>query len=163
LARHLYFAFHYQRDIWRVNQVRNCWVTFPNATTAGFYDDSLWEDSKKKGDEAIKRMILNGLAGTSVTAVLIGAQTSERRWVRFEIDESIRRGNGVIGIYVCSLKDKNGNSDIMGANPLDKIQINVNGVSMPASSYYRTYMWFSDDGPKQMGTWVDLAAKQAGR
>jgi hypothetical protein len=34
-------------------------------------------------------LIDNALKGTSVTAVLIGAQTASRRWVKYEIDKSV--------------------------------------------------------------------------
>lgn len=36
--------------------------------------------------------------GTSVTTVLIGKKTASSGWVDFEINESIRKGNGIIGI-----------------------------------------------------------------
>jgi hypothetical protein len=80
MARRVYFAFHYQNDIWRVNEVRQSWVT-QERQVAGFYDASLWEEAKKQSDLAIKRMINSGLQNTSVTCVLIGSETSNRRWV----------------------------------------------------------------------------------
>lgn len=27
MARRVFFSFHYERDIWRANQVRNRWIT----------------------------------------------------------------------------------------------------------------------------------------
>ena len=60
MARRVFFSFHYQRDIWRVNQIRS----IPNVTgcsAAGFQDASIWEDAKKKGDDAIKKLIRDGL------------------------------------------------------------------------------------------------------
>ncbi len=87
MARHVFFSFHYQRDIWRANVVRNSWVT-QDREAAGFWDESLWEEAQKKGDAAIKRMIDEGLKNTSVTVVLIGAETSGRKYVRYELQES---------------------------------------------------------------------------
>src|SRR4051812_24368994 len=43
--RHVYFAFHYKSDIWRVNQVRNSGLLF-GAKSVGFADRSLWERTK---------------------------------------------------------------------------------------------------------------------
>ena len=34
-ARRVFFSFHYQRDIWRVNQVRNHWVAKDDRQAAG--------------------------------------------------------------------------------------------------------------------------------
>ena len=63
-----------------------------SAQRAGYFDASIWEESKKKGDLALKRMINSELTNTSVTAVLIGSQTYERPWVRYEIFKSIELG-----------------------------------------------------------------------
>ena len=60
MARRVFFSFHYQRDVWRVNQIRNVPKVMGTAA-AGFSDASLWEEAKKKGDEIIKRMIWEGL------------------------------------------------------------------------------------------------------
>lgn len=109
MARRVFFSFHYSNDIWRANQVRNCNVV-AGADIAGFFDHSEYEEAKKKGHEAIKRMILNNLDGTSVTVVLIGKETASRPWVRFEIEESIKRKNGLLGIYIHHLKDQKGDS-----------------------------------------------------
>lgn len=46
MIRRVFFSFHYQY-VWKVNQIRN----MPDVTgtaAAGFYDVSLWEESKKK-------------------------------------------------------------------------------------------------------------------
>ncbi|MGJ7523366.1 TIR domain-containing protein [Variovorax sp. LT1P1] len=38
----------------------------------------------------------NQLNGTSVTVVLVGANTHKSKWVKYEIDQSIARGNGLL-------------------------------------------------------------------
>jgi len=81
MARRVFFSFHYERDIWRASQIRNSWVTKLDREDAGFWNAASWEEVKKKGDEAIKRWIDAQLQGTCVTAVLIGAETSERKYV----------------------------------------------------------------------------------
>lgn len=148
MARWTFFSFHYDRDIWRASTVRNSWLT-QDREAAGFFDNSLWEESKRKGDAAIKRMIDNALIGTSVTAVLIGAETANRTYVQYEITKSIERGNGILGVRIHKLKDRNGNTDSRGANPL------------PAG--YPVYDWKDDDGYHNFGIWVEKAAADAGR
>ena len=116
MARRTFFSFHYQRDIWRVNQIRN----IPNITgcaAAGFQDASLWEEAKKKGDAAIKKLIDDGLKNTSVTVVCLGAKTAGRKYINYEIDQSLKRGNGIVGIQIHHLKDKDGNTDSVGGQP----------------------------------------------
>jgi hypothetical protein len=75
MARHVFFSFHYQQDIFRVNQIRNL-PEIIEESAAGFKDKSLWEESKQKGDAAIKKLIDAGLTGTSVTVVCIGSATA---------------------------------------------------------------------------------------
>lgn len=99
MARRTFFSFHYDQDIWRANQVRNANVV-AGADVAGFFDHSEYEDARSRGPAAIKRMILRHLDGTTVTVVLIGAYTAYRPWVRFEIEESVKRGNGLVGIGI---------------------------------------------------------------
>src|SRR5713226_653420 len=97
MARKVFFSFHYQRDIWRVNQIRNSHVV-EGCAAAGFQDASLWEDAKRKGDQAVCALIDRGLEGTSVTTVLIGSETASRRYVDYEIRKSIECGNGLLGV-----------------------------------------------------------------
>ena len=78
---------------------------------------SLWEEARKKGDDAVKRLINEGLKGTSVTIVLIGAETANRKYVSYEIDRSIARGNGILGIRINNIKNKDGRTDPPGSIP----------------------------------------------
>lgn len=150
MARRVFFSFHYDRDIWRANVVRNSWVT-QDRQAAGFFDASLWEEAKTKGDAAIKKMIDDALANTSVTAVLIGKETAHRTYVRYEIDQSILRGNGLLGVRIEKITNSKGEVDEAGPNPL------------PAGYGYKVYRWNTDEGYKNFGSWVEEAAKAAGR
>lgn len=147
MARRTFFSFHYDRDIWRASNVRNIGAIDPVAR-AGFTDASLWEEAKRKGDEAIKTLILDGLKNTSVTVVLIGAETANRRWVKYEIDESIQRGNGLMGVRIHMLKDQNGNTDLRGAVP-----------KALSDGGHPVYEWNRDS----IGTWIEAAAAAAGK
>ena len=113
MARRVFFSFHYQRDVWRANVVRNSGVVIGSAA-AGFHDASLWEEAKKKGDAAIKKLIDGALENTSVTAVLIGAKTAGRKYINYEIDKSIERGNGIFGIHIHNIKDSDSKTDTKG-------------------------------------------------
>ena len=92
LARRVFFSFHYDADITRAQRVRNSWVTQrwtrEEKVARGFFDAGLWESAKTQGRTAIERLIDQGLVNTSVTAVLIGAETYSRDYVMYEIRES---------------------------------------------------------------------------
>lgn len=164
MARKVFFSFHYKRDAVRAAQVRNSNVVTNKAIeTSEFIDAADWESIKRNGPEAVKRWIANQLHGTSVTVVLIGAETSKRDWIKYEIEESLKRGNGLLGVYVhnCPLWDKS--CDTKGVNPFDNITITRNGATQRLSQLYKTYDWVYEDGRNNLGNWIEAAAKQAGR
>jgi hypothetical protein len=130
MAKRCFFSFHYQDVIdFRANVVRNHNVTKDN--NGGFFDASIWEDAKKHGDVALKRLINGGLDNTSVTAVLIGSQTYSRRWVQYEIMKSIECGNSVLGIHINCIRDKHAVIKAQGPNPFDYLglEISADGCS----------------------------------
>jgi hypothetical protein len=161
MVRTVFFSFHFKRDAWRAGQVRNSWLTQPDRKSAGFIEGSDWEEIERQGDAAIRRWIDNQLKGTSVTAVLIGKETSERRWVNYEIVESVKKGNGIVGIYIDNIKGKNGLRDTRGINPLTQHQFSDTGRRY--SDAYYTYDWVLDRGYDNFGDWVEEAANIAGR
>lgn len=162
MARRTFFAFHYERDVWRAGQVRNSWVT-KDRESAGFWDAAAWEEVKNKGNDAIEKWIDDQLKGTSVTVVLIGAETSERPYVGYEIKQSHVKGNGLLGIYIHNMKDVNGATGPKGKNPFDGWQVEKDGKKVLFSSLYPTYDWVIDGGRNNMGDWIEAAAKKAGR
>lgn len=148
MARKVFFSFHYERDVWRVAQVRKSNV-ITNLDKSPFYDKAEWESIKRSGDQAIKNWIDRQLQGTSVTVVLIGAQTASRRWVKYEIQKSIELGKGLIGVHISGIKDQHGNTDNLGANPLP--------------TGYPVYKWNASNGAANLGKWIEDAAVEAGK
>jgi hypothetical protein len=160
MARRVFFSFHYDRDVWRASVVRNSWMT-QDREEAGFFDASLWEEARREGEAAIKRLIDRGLENTTVTAVLIGSQTASRSYVGYEIDQSCRRGNGLVGIYVHNILDRTRARDTPGANPLDAWYIERAGARRYLSQLYSTYDWVADDGYRNLGAWVEAATRKS--
>ena len=147
MARKVFFSFHYERDLWRVNVVRNS-AMIEGVSAAGFQDQSLWEEAATKGDGAIRRLIDTGLRGTTVTAVLIGAETASRTYVSYEIEKSVERGNGLLGVLINNIKDQNQRTDSPGVVP-----VALTKAGGPV------YTW--DYG--KLGEWVEKAYQVAHR
>ena len=155
MARKIFFSFHYERDAWRAGQVRNCNL-LPTEDQYGFIDAVDWESIKKKGDSAIERWIDDQLKNTSVTAVLIGAETADREWVQREILKSWNRGNGIVGIWIHNIKDQDRKTDTPGRNPLENFKLPDGTI---VSSICKTYDWVIGDGRNNLGKWADEAAE----
>ena len=121
VKRKAFFSFHYD-DIMRVNVVRNAWkIDHPdNALMRSFQDSSLWESRKLEGDDAIKRLIREGVEYTSAVCVLIGTETWVRRWVRYEIARAIVDGRGLLGVHLNSIRHHHTKTPhTRGYNPLE--------------------------------------------
>lgn len=146
MARKVFFSFKYE-DVSRAMVVRNSWVT-KDKESAGFIDKAEFEEVKKKGDQAIKNWIDSQLKGTSVTVVLVGEKTCDSKWVKYEIEKSIEKGNGLIGIDISKIKDLQGDTS-------ERCEQIPKG--------YKFYLWNKDKGYENMGDWIEEAAKEAGK
>lgn len=166
MARQVFFSFHYDEDIWRVNQIRHVGVT-RDWESLPFMDAASWEAVKRRGEAAVTSWIDRQLEGTGVTVVLIGSQTARRKYVNYEIQESHNQGKGLLGIYIHQLKNQFGQTATKGSNPLANVTIQENGLygpyKMPLSDIYPTYDWQWDNGYQNIGRWIEEAAKKAGR
>lgn len=146
MARKVFFSFAYE-DVSRAMVVRNSAVVKGNEA-AGFIDHADFERIKRQGDRAIKNWIDSQLQGSTVTAVLVGAETCLSRWVRYEIEQSKSRGNGLLGIDISKIKDLAcKTSECCGRIPAG----------------YDFYLWNRGDGYNNLGLWVERAARAAGR
>ncbi|MDP8259642.1 MAG: TIR domain-containing protein [Candidatus Gygaella obscura] len=147
MARKTFFSFKYKQDVSRAMVVRNSWVT-QGREAAGFIDAANFEALKKKGDAEIKKWIDKQLDGTSVTVILVGEKTCSSRWVKYEIEKSIKIGNGLLGIDISKIKD---------------LQKNTSEKCGQIPKGYDFYLWNNDDGYHKMGDWIEKAAKDADR
>jgi hypothetical protein len=145
MARKVFFSFEYS-DVQRAMIVRKS-----NAISADekvYIDKADIESVERQGEAAIRRWIDHQLHGTSVTVVLVGAKTNLSKWVRYEIEQSIARGNGLLTIDISQIKDWDGST-----NP-------SSGMTVPP---YPNYLWANGNGHENIGKWIDDAAKKAGR
>jgi len=163
MARRTFFSFHYDNDVWRATNVRNSWVVKGEKDAAGFVDHADFEEVEKKGEAAIKAWIRDQLAGTSVTVVLIGSETSYREYVKYELQQSFAKGNGLLGIYIDGIEDSSENTSKRGSNHFGEIGKDSAGKPVYFSVAYPCYDWVADNGRANMGSWIDAAAKKAGR
>lgn len=146
MARKVFFSFKYD-DVHRAMNVRNSNV-IGGVLKSGFVDKAEFEKVERQGDKAIQTWIDNQLNGTSVTVVLVGANTHKSKWVKYEIEQSIARGNGLLTIDVSKIADMQGLTT-------DCCSLHVTG--------YRHYLWNKENGRENLGSWVEAAAKGAGK
>lgn len=163
MARKVFFSFHYERDAQRAAVVRNHATTKDGDEAAGYVDKAAWESIEKQGDAAIKKWIDSQLSGTSVTVVLVGPETSSRPWVRYELQQSYGRGNGLLAIKLHNIKNFEGKTDTEGNTTFGSLGKDKSGNDVYFFQVGKTYDWVNDKGYDNFSTWVEEAAKAVGR
>lgn len=115
--KQVFFSFHYKRDAWRASQVRNMGMVDDSST----FSDNDWEEVRFKSESKIKEWIDSQLAKRSCLIVLVGYETSQRKWVKYEIEKAMELHKGIVGIRINKLKNEDGEQDPNGGNPFYSI------------------------------------------
>lgn len=115
--RQVFFSFHFDKDSFRAGQVRNMGKVDNSST----FSDNDWEEVKEKSEIKIKEWIDSQLSKRSCLVVLIGTNTSGRKWITYEIEKAYELGKGIVGVYIHGLKDIDGKQSSKGANPFYQI------------------------------------------
>lgn len=162
MKRQVFFSFEYVKDNWRASQVRNMGKVSDQST----FSDNDWEEVKEKSDEKIKEWIDNQLQKRSCVIVLIGATTSTRKWVKYEIEKAYEMKKGIVGIYINKLKDKDGNQAEKGSNPFYNI-LTDSGERLSKyvdcfESVYQTSKYVYDDISDNIEDLIEDAIEKAG-
>ena len=122
--RKVFYSFHYDNDVFRVQQIRNMGIIDGNEPVT----PNNWEEIKRQGDISIRNWINNEISKSSCVVVLVGSQTSCRKWVNYEIQQALEQKKGLLGIYIHNLKDPRTGIDTKGKNPFSLYTSTINGV-----------------------------------
>jgi hypothetical protein len=120
----VFYSFHYGNDVFRVQQIRNMGVLDGEEPVSA----NDWEQIKRKGDAAVEKWIDDHMAYRRCVIVLIGSETANRPWVKYEIKRAWELRKGLFGIHIHNLKCPRNGTCAKGANPFSKW--NVGGQSM---------------------------------
>lgn len=123
--RQIFYSFHFDNDVMRVQQVRNMGALEENKPVSV----NEWEQVKKGGDAAIEKWINDNMKYRSCVVVLVGEETANRKWVKHEIKKAWNDGKGLVGIYVHNLKCPRNGCSNKGTNPFDQFTINGKAMS----------------------------------
>jgi hypothetical protein len=150
--RKVYFAFRFQ-DIMRVNNVRKAWcITHPSSEgMRSFYDRSIWGKCKSREDATLMTLMRGGVEHSSAICVLVGTNTWQSRWVKYEIARSVIDGRGLLAVHINGLPHVDrGTADAGGYNPLHCV-----GIYHAAGGRYYLYENMVEVNPQtgQLG-WV---------
>ena len=72
------------------------------------FSDNDWEEVRYKSEPRIKEWIDSQMAMRTCIVVLVGAETSNRKWVKYEIEKAMELRKGIVGIRINKLEDSSG-------------------------------------------------------
>lgn len=117
MASKVFYSFHFDRDVHRIQLVRN----FDALDSAGtILNAQAWEAVRRLGPASIQKWIGDQMAYKKAVIVLIGQQTASRPWVQYEIDKAWSDKKPLLGIRIHGLSSV-GTVDTAGPNPFDRL------------------------------------------
>lgn len=120
--RKVFHSFHFDNDVFRVQQIRNMGIIEGNEATT----PNNWEQLKRKSG-GVEKWIDDNMFGKSCVIVLIGTETHARPWVKYEIKKAWAEGKGLLGIHIHNLNCLKNGTCSRGKNPFDSIQFTRRG------------------------------------
>ena len=152
--RQVFYSFHFENDVHRVQQIRNIGVIEGNSPVSV----NEWEEVKKKGNSAIEKWIDQKMQNRSCVIVLIGEETANRKWVNHEIRKAWREKKGLFGIYIHNINCLNNGKGKKGENPFDNINM-TDGSKM--SNHVKCFDPNNSDAyndiAANIATWIEQA------
>lgn len=115
MAKSVFYSFHYEQDVHRVQLVRNI-----NALEGQpVLNAQKWEEVRRRGVQAIKDWIHEQMAYKKAVIVLVGRSTASRPWVIYEIEKAWADKKPLLGIRIHGLSSL-GSIDAAGPDPFEK-------------------------------------------
>lgn len=153
----VFYSFHYDNDVMRVQQVRNMGVIEGEEPVTA----NAWEQVKRAGNAAIEKWIDEHISRAECVVVLIRRETASRQWVRHEIVTAWNKGKGLLGIHIHNLECPNNGYCQMGDNPFAAIPVNGNQTLADHVKVHDPWSLFTySDISSNLEEWVrDAVAK----
>lgn len=155
MKRKVFYSFHFDNDVMRVQQIRNMGLLEGDEPVS----PNTWEQIKRT-DQGVKNWIDSNLNGKSCLVVLIGSQTANRPWVQYELKRAWEQGKALVGIYIHRLNCPRNGYGIKGANPFDQFNFTRHGRIIKPLVYDPSYNDAYLDIKNNLSTWIENAIKQ---
>lgn len=154
--RHIFYSFHFNNDVMRVQQIRNIGALEDNKPVS----PNEWEEVKRKGAVSIKKWIDDNMKYRSCVVVLVGTETANRPWVRYEIEKAWSDGKGLLGIHIHNLKCPRNGICFKGINPFDTFHFTDGRKLSSVVKCYDPISWDAyGEISRNLDSWVEDAIR----
>jgi hypothetical protein len=154
--RQIFYSFHYENDVMRVNQVRNIGALEDNQPVSV----NSWEEVKRGGDASIKKWIDDNMKYRSCVVVLVGEHTAYRPWVKYEIKKAWEDGKGLLAIRINRLNCPRNGISPYGPNPFDSLRFIQQGRVIVPKTHDPNLLNPLKDIAANLERWIEDAIRQ---
>lgn len=155
--RQIFYSFHFDNDAFRVQQIRNIGMLEDNKPAS----PNVWEEVKRKGKASIEKWIDDNMNYRSCVVVLIGKETANRLWVKYEIEKAWNERKGLFGIYIHNLNCPRNGTSTQGKNPFEQFPLkNGNLLSSFVKCYNPSPTNAYNEIKNNLESWVEDAIAQ---
>lgn len=123
MAKTVFYSFHYERDVHRVQLVRNIDVLEGQP----LLNSQDWESMRNRGRQAIEKWIGDQMRYKRAVVVLIGLETADRPWVQYEIQKAWSDRKPMLGVRIHALSSM-GKVDQAGRDPFTAAGLGYAGI-----------------------------------
>lgn len=147
-------------DVMYVNQIINLPIVM-GVNNVGFMKN-VPNEEVKSCDAAIRRWIDNNMVGCSCLVLFVGERTYQSRWVKYELEQAISKGMGLLKIDITGMTTGYRTSR-QGIDPIayHHLETFPNGYLFGHYSV-KSYRWTAFDRPQDLiGSWIEDACTRA--
>lgn len=152
--RQVFYSFHFDNDVMRVQQIRNIGAIEGNTPVSA----NEWEEARKRPG-AIEKWIDDNMKYRSCVLVLVGEDTANRPWVKYEIKKAWADGKGLLGIYIHNIKCPRNGKSSQGANPFDQFSLSGKKLSSIVKCYNPSATDAYNDIAQNIESWIEEAIR----
>lgn len=150
--KQIFYSFHFDKDVMRVQQIRNIGAIEGNSPVSA----NDWEKAKNTPG-GVKKWIDENMKHKSCVVVLIGEETYQREWVKYEIKKAWEDGRGVMGIYIHNIRCPRQGTCRKGRNPFSEFTLNGSPLSNIVPCYDPSSYNAYGEIAKNIGGWIEHA------
>lgn len=150
----VFYSFHFDNDVMRVQQIRNIGAIEGNSPTS----PNEWERLKRTGKAAVEKWIDESMKYKRCVIVLIGSETADRPWVRHEIEKAWNKGKALLGIHIHNIRCPRNGVCRKGENPFSNFAFNDGTkLSSIVPCYDPSPLNAYRDISNNIESWIDFA------
>ncbi|MGA3797553.1 TIR domain-containing protein [Pseudomonas fluorescens] len=151
--RNVFYSFHFDKDVFRVQQIRNMVVLVGDDPVS----PNTWEEIKST-EQGVEDWINENLKRKTCLVVLVGEDTANRKWVKYEIKRACELDIPVVGGRIHNVKCVNTGYGKKGPDPFAGLDLKwTDGTTYSPTVYNPDPDGAYKDINENLASWIETA------